>query len=174
MALTRREWLRAAATVGTASLAAGCTGRKQEPISGEAGDSLARFPGKVAMRVVNDRPPCLETPWDYYRHDLTPNEAFYVRWHLQALPASVDLTSWRLRVDGAVERPLELSMDDLRRLGNDEVVAVNQCSGNSRGLFHPNVAGRSGGMGRWEMHAGRESNSPRCCARPDCGATLFR
>jgi DMSO/TMAO reductase YedYZ molybdopterin-dependent catalytic subunit len=48
---------------------------------------------------------------------------------------AVDLKTWRLRVDGAVDRPLELSIDDLRRLGEDDVVAVNQCSGNSRGLL---------------------------------------
>jgi DMSO/TMAO reductase YedYZ molybdopterin-dependent catalytic subunit len=106
------------------------------------------------MRLVNDRPPCLETPWRYFRHDLTPNDAFYVRWHLQAIPGMMDLTSWRLHVDGAVEHPLELSMDDLRRLGDDEVVAVNQCSGNSRSLFALRVPGaqwRNGAMGnaRW-------------------------
>ncbi len=68
--------------------------------------------------------------------------------------SAIDLRTWRLRVDGAVDRPLELSMDDLRRLGEDEVVAVNQCSGNSRSLFGPRVAGaqwRNGAMGnaRW-------------------------
>ncbi len=106
------------------------------------------------MRVVNDRPPCLETPWRYFQHDLTPNEAFYVRSHLQTVPAAIDLKAWRLVIDGAVDRPLELSMDDLRRLGSDEVVAVNQCSGNSRSLFDPRVPGaqwRNGAMGnaRW-------------------------
>ncbi len=106
------------------------------------------------MRVVNDRPPCLETPWRYFQHDLTPNEAFYVRSHLQTVPAAIDLKAWRLRIDGAVDRPLELSMDDLRRLGSDELVAVNQCSGNSRSLFGPRVPGakwRNGAMGnaRW-------------------------
>ena len=93
----------------------GPAGQRRPPAA--VSDALARFPGKVAMRVVNDRPPCLETPWRYFRHDLTPNEAFYVRWHLQAIPTAIDLKTWRLRVDGAVDRPLELSMDDLRRLG---------------------------------------------------------
>ena len=53
------------------------------------GDAVSRFPGKVAMRLVNDRPPCLETPWRYFQSDLTPNEAFYVRWHLGILPTRV-------------------------------------------------------------------------------------
>jgi DMSO/TMAO reductase YedYZ molybdopterin-dependent catalytic subunit len=108
----------------------------------------------VALRVVNDRPPCLETPWRYFQHDLTPNEAFYVRSHLQTVPAAIDVKTWRLRIDGAVDRPLELSMKDLERLGSDEVVAVNQCSGNSRSLFDPRAPGaqwRHGAMGnaRW-------------------------
>ena len=139
---------------GASLLPVGCTGKPQPEVPTVGGDTFARFPGKAAMRVINDRPPCLETPWRYFQHDLTPNEAFYVRWHLQAIPKAADLKTWRLRIDGAVDRPLELSMDDLRRLGEDEVVAVNQCSGNSRSLFGPRVSGaqwRNGAMGnaRW-------------------------
>ncbi len=154
MDLTRRQWMLNAATAGFWLPTIGCVSRTGPESSAGEGDTLARFPGKTAMRVVNDRPPCLETPWTYFRHDLTPNEAFYVRWHLQAIPMSIDLTTWRLRVDGAVDRSLELSMDDLRRLGSDEVVAVNQCSDNSRAFFGPKVTGaqwRHGAMGnaRW-------------------------
>ena len=151
----RREWLRRVGLTGLAgTLASGCSDGPQPAVPAGGDDVLARFPGKVAMRVVNDRPPCLETPWRYFQHDLTPNEAFYVRWHLQAVPTAIDLKTWRLRIDGAVDRPLELSMDDLRRLGEDEVVAVNQCSGNSRSLFGPRISGaqwRNGAMGnaRW-------------------------
>jgi len=151
---TRRQWMLATASAGTSLLPIGCGGgpRSRSPV-GQV-DTLARFPGKVAMRVVNDRPPCLETPWRYFQHDLTPNEAFYVRSHLQTVPAAIDLKAWQLVIDGDVDRPLELSMDDLRRLGSDEVVAVNQCSGNSRSLFGPRVPGaqwRNGAMGnaRW-------------------------
>jgi sulfite dehydrogenase len=154
MDLTRREWLQVSASVGAALLPLGCKGRPDEVANEGAEDVLSRFPGKVALRVVNDRPPCLETPWRYFQHDLTPNEAFYVRSHLQTVPAAIDVNAWRLRIDGAVERPLDLSMDDLQRLGSDELVAVNQCSGNSRGLFGPRVPGaqwRNGAMGnaRW-------------------------
>ncbi|MGZ3433650.1 MAG: molybdopterin-dependent oxidoreductase, partial [Isosphaeraceae bacterium] len=117
MNLTRRQWMLGAASAGASLLPIGCTGRRQSESPAGGGDTLARFPGKAAMRVINDRPPCLETPWRYFRHDLTPNEAFYVRWHLQTIPTAIDLKTWRLRIDGAVDRPLELSMDDLRRLG---------------------------------------------------------
>ncbi len=151
--LDRRAWLRWAGAAGLAGLLpAGCARPPQGPPPDSAG--LMRFPQKVALRVLNDRAPCLETPPQYFRHDLTPNEAFYVRWHLEAIPTRVDLRTWRLRVGGHVERPLELSMDDLRRMEAVSVVAVNQCSGNSRSFFEPRVPGgqwRNGAMGnaRW-------------------------
>lgn len=117
-------------------------------------DELLRFPGKVPMRAINNRPPCLETPWEYYRTDFTPNEAFYVRWHLGVIPTEIDTRTWRLRVGGAVENPLELSLADLQKMPTETIPAVNQCSGNSRGLFTPVVPGAqwsNGGMGnaRW-------------------------
>jgi sulfite dehydrogenase len=151
--IDRRAWLRRAGAVGLASLLpAGC-GRRIQVAAPDAAD-LMRFPEKVALRALNDRAPCLETPWNYFRQDLTPNEAFYVRWHLEAIPTRVDLRTWRLRVAGHVERPLELSMEDLRRMDAVSVVAVNQCSGNSRSLFAPRVPGgqwANGAMGnaRW-------------------------
>jgi DMSO/TMAO reductase YedYZ molybdopterin-dependent catalytic subunit len=132
--------------VGLGVLPFGCARRLPETADGGA-DAPLRFPDKVPMRALNDSPPCLETPWRYYRDDLTPNEAFYVRWHLHDIPTAVDLRTWRLKVGGHVERPLELSMDDLRQLSADSVVAVNQCSGNSRGLFEPHMPGAQWGNG---------------------------
>jgi DMSO/TMAO reductase YedYZ molybdopterin-dependent catalytic subunit len=151
--MNRRTWLRRTAAIGLAGLLpAGCT-HGPEPSPGPP-EPFARFPEKVPMRVISDRAPCLETPWRYYREDLTPNEAFYVRWHLEAIPTTVDLLTWRLKVLGRVQSPLELSIDDLRRMEQRSLVAVNQCSGNSRGLFTPPVPGaqwRNGAMGnaRW-------------------------
>ena len=54
-------------------------------------DQLVRFPEKTDLILRTDRPPQLETPLHYFREDLTPNEAFYVRWHLEGIPTSVDL-----------------------------------------------------------------------------------
>jgi len=143
---SRREWLRWAGTAGLAGiLPAGCS--TSPPDLSVSDEPVARFPEKVALRVVNDRPPCLETPWHYFREDLTPNEAFYVRWHLQAIPTVIDLRTWRLKVAGHVQRPLELSLDELKRIEPVSVVAVNQCSGNSRSLFQPRVPGSQWGNG---------------------------
>ncbi len=141
----RRAWLRWAGAAGLAGLLPGC-GRRPQGAPPDAA-TLIRYPQKIALPALNDRAPLLETPWQYFREDLTPNEAFYVRWHLEGIPTHVDLRSWRLRVAGHVERPLELSLEDLRGMETVSVVAVNQCSGNSRSLFQPRVPGGQWGNG---------------------------
>jgi DMSO/TMAO reductase YedYZ molybdopterin-dependent catalytic subunit len=86
---------------------------------------------------------------------LTPNDAFFVRYHWSAIPSSIDPAQYRLRVGGNVDSPLELNLSDLKQLADAvEVIAVNQCSGNSRGYFTPRVNGgqlSNGAMGnaRW-------------------------
>jgi len=101
------------------------------------------------MIFLTDRPPQLETPIHYFRQDLTPNEAFFVRWHLEGIPTSVDLRTFRLNVSGHVQQPLQLSVDDLRsKFDPISIVAVNQCSGNSRSFFEPRVPG-----GQWKHGA---------------------
>jgi DMSO/TMAO reductase YedYZ molybdopterin-dependent catalytic subunit len=84
----------------------------------------------------------------YFDRAITPNEAFFVRYHVFPVPTSVDLATWRLKVHGRVDRPLELSLDDLKtKFPPARVVAVNQCSGNSRGRFAPRVLGGQWGDG---------------------------
>jgi len=108
---------------------------------------LARFPQKVPLLYHNDRAPLLETPLQYFQTDLTPNEAFFVRWHLAGIPTQVDLASWRLQIRGRVARPLQLSLEDLRAMPATTLAAVNQCSGNARRFFQPRVPGGQWGNG---------------------------
>jgi DMSO/TMAO reductase YedYZ molybdopterin-dependent catalytic subunit len=105
---------------------------------------LVRFPEKSEMIFLTDRPPQLETPFHYFLQDLTPNEAFFVRWHLEGIPTTVDLRTYRLNISGQVQHPLQLSLDDLRtQFEPVSLVAVNQCSGNSRSFFEPRVPAHS-------------------------------
>lgn len=117
---------------------------------------LLSFPQKRPLIVLTSRPPQLETPFSVFDQGLiTPNDAFFVRYHWAALPTSIDPQAYRLKVGGKVDTPLELSLDEIKRLAEPiEVVAVNQCSGNSRGHFQPRVNGgqlSNGAMGnaRW-------------------------
>jgi len=117
---------------------------------------LIAYPQKRPLLRTTSRPPQLETPFEVFNEGvLTPNDAFYVRYHLANIPTSVDAAAHRLKVSGRVKQPLSLSVDELKALGEPvELVAVNQCSGNGRGFFAPRVAGGqlgNGAMGnaRW-------------------------
>lgn len=118
---------------------------------------LVRLPGKREMILLTSRPPQLETPFSVFNDGLlTPNDAFFVRYHLSGLPTEIDPRSFRLAIGGHVEKPLQISLESLRRdFPVSEIVAVNQCSGNSRGFITPRVAGGqlgNGAMGnaRWQ------------------------
>jgi len=112
-----------------------------------AASALDTLPGKRPLMRRTFRPPNFETPVELFSEAYTPNDAFYVRWH-SAVP-EVKLADWRLRVAGpGVQRPREFSHDQLRRkFRTTEVAAVNQCSGNRRGLFSPHIPGVQWGYG---------------------------
>ena len=112
---------------------------------------LVAYPGKRPLLQMTARPPQLETPFSVFDEGaLTPNDAFFVRYHLADIPTQIDPDTFRLAVQGQVERPLALALADLKALPQTEIVAVNQCSGNSRGFFEPRIAGgqlANGAMG---------------------------
>ena len=117
------------------------------PAGTVASGVLDALPGKRPLIKRSFRPPNYESPRDVYRDAYTPNDAFYVRWH-SAVP-EVALDDWRLRIGGAAaQSPREYSHAEIvRRFKRAEVVAVNQCSGNRRGLFAPHVPGVQWGYG---------------------------
>jgi sulfite dehydrogenase (cytochrome) subunit A len=116
---------------------------------------LVKYPQKRPMIGLTSRPPQLETPFSVFNNGpITPNDAFFVRYHLSDIPYNIDPDKFTLEIKGKVEKPLKLSLKDIKKLTPVETVAVNQCSGNSRGFFDPRVAGGqlgNGAMGnaRW-------------------------
>lgn len=153
--LGRRQLLAGAAA--TLAVPAGAQGLVDLRLPGGPSDRpLSKsFPGKGEMIVQRVHPPLLETPMEVFDGDVfTPNDRFFVRWHWADMPTAVDVGSFRLTVHGRVRTPLSMSLAQLLRLPRIELAAVNQCSGNSRGLFEPRVPGAQwshGAMGnaRW-------------------------
>ncbi len=150
--VSRRQFLTSVSSLGAIVAARGILApaawaeAQADPIL--AGRPLVRYPEKTDLILLTSRPPQLETPMKYFDRAITPNEAFFVRYHLMSVPTSVDLSTWRLKVSGLVDRPLELSMDDLKtKFPKAAVTAVAQCSGNSRGRFSPRVLGGQWGDG---------------------------
>jgi DMSO/TMAO reductase YedYZ molybdopterin-dependent catalytic subunit len=121
----------------------------------ETGD-LEALPGKLPLIKRSWRPPNYETPLQYFADDITPNRAFFVRYHLSNIP-EVAAASWQLSIGGeSAATPLTIALDALKReYAAAEVTAVCQCSGSRRGLFDPHVAGVEWGAGaignaRWK------------------------
>src|SRR5205823_7182729 len=77
--------------------------------------SLVTFPQKRPLILLTTRPPQLETPFSVFNEGLlTPNDAFFVRYHLSQVPTSIDPASFRLAVSGNVNSPLKLSLEELK------------------------------------------------------------
>lgn len=110
---------------------------------------VSNFPQKGSMILQRTRPPLLETPFEVFdRGVFTPNDRFYVRWHLANIPTTINAADFKLTIRGAVQRPQVWTLHDLmHEFPAVEMAAVNQCSGNSRGWFEPRVAGGEWGNG---------------------------
>jgi DMSO/TMAO reductase YedYZ molybdopterin-dependent catalytic subunit len=107
-------------------------------------DRDGAYPGVI---VRQSKPENYEFPFPTLHSFLTPNNLFYVRSHF-GIHKDVDLGTWRLKVEGRVERPLELSRDDLLAMPSRTQVALLECSGNSRVFLVPKAEGVP-----WELGA---------------------
>jgi DMSO/TMAO reductase YedYZ molybdopterin-dependent catalytic subunit len=121
----------------------------------EASAVMEALPGKKPLIKLSYRPPNYEAPLDYFRTPITPNDQFFVRYHLSNIP-DVDAKTYKIEIGGdGANGQTEITLDDLKKMPAFEVVAVNQCSGNRRGLSNPHVAGVEWGYGamgcaRWK------------------------
>ena len=117
--------------------------------------TMGTLPGKKPLIQLADRPPNYESPLEYFRTPITPNDQFFVRYHLADIP-EVNPKTYKISVGGdGANGQAEITLDDLKAMPAIEIVAVNQCSGNRRGLSSPHVAGVEWGYGamgcaRWK------------------------
>lgn len=140
---------------------------------------MVQYPQKRPLIRLTTRPPQLETPFAMFNDGIiTPNDAFFVRYHNMEIPGVIDgfgidpsvinPKTFRLTVKSPAVDPLSsappvvtittalsLSLEDLiNKYERVTVVAVNQCAGNSRAFSNPRMAGgqiANGAMGnaRW-------------------------
>lgn len=152
----RRVFLKRAAQLGAASALAGTgtavlAASTTMPFANGKRDLVA-YPQKRPLIVLTSRPPQLETPFEVFDHDvITPNDAFFVRYHWSGIPTDIDAHKFRLNIRGNVDKPYQLTLAEIKHMAAPvSIVAVNQCSGNSRGHFDPRVNGgqlSNGAMG---------------------------
>lgn len=146
--MKRRDFFKnsiiAAAALSSTSALAGVTGqpRDNRKISNVA------FPEKRPMITYSDRPPLLEAPRDVFSQAITPNDQFFVRWHMPEIPQYIDPDKYTITIDGLVDKPYTISLNELKtEFEQVEVVAVLQCGGNSRSAFKPTAGGIQWGSG---------------------------
>jgi DMSO/TMAO reductase YedYZ molybdopterin-dependent catalytic subunit len=99
---------------------------------------------KLIVRSAN--PQDLETPISLLDTWITPNDLFYVRSHIYT--PKIDMATWRLQIDGEVNQPLSLTLDDIKKYPESTQVVTLECSGNGRAFYEPTIPGA-----QWEKGA---------------------
>jgi len=148
--MERRDFFKKAAVVAGAAAVGSTTAEASathQPIDNRKVSDVA-FPEKRPLIMYSDRPPLLETPRDVFTSILTPNDQFFVRWHMPDIPTHIDPDTFTISVNGLVERELKISLNDLKtKFEQVEVTAVLQCGGNSRSAYTPIAGGIQWGSG---------------------------
>ncbi len=110
--------------------------------------SIGNFPGLLTRE---HEPKNLEYPFPTLSSTVVPTNQFFVRGHFP-IPR-LDAVTWSLKVDGAVNKPLSLSYEDLLKLPSKTFTATIECAGNGRGFLVPRANGvlwEFGGVGNAE------------------------
>jgi DMSO/TMAO reductase YedYZ molybdopterin-dependent catalytic subunit len=101
-------------------------------------------PGYPRVITRQVKPDNIEFAFPTLNSFLTPNEQFYIRSHFNV--PKLTAAEWKVRVEGHVDRPFEISFDELRRLESRTITALLECAGNGRVFLQPLQAGL-----RWEQ-----------------------
>ena len=138
--LSRRRFLGLLAAGGAAAVLAACFGEDE----GSESSGLFKDPGRSSRTARAG----LESRLELMDGVITPNRLFFVRNNSPVSP-EVDAAAWRLTVEGdAIDRPLELSYDELRRLPARTLVSYLECAGNHRVMFD-RLQGRAAKGTQW-------------------------
>jgi sulfite oxidase len=125
-AVSRRGFLQTSGELLTATMLAG-TARS---LFAQAGTSAPPADSKLIYRTIT--PPNAEPPLDKLVSSwITPADLFFIRSH--AATPKIDLSGYKLKVEGMVEKPVELTLAELRdKFQSKTTIATLTCAGNRR------------------------------------------
>jgi DMSO/TMAO reductase YedYZ molybdopterin-dependent catalytic subunit len=109
-----------------------------------------KLAGKDGLTVLNDRPINAETPAHLLDDDVTPNNRYFVRNNgtVPEMAQKMDATGWALTIDGLVDNPMTLSLDDLKsKFTPVKLRLQHECGGNGRAAFNPPAKGNQWTLG---------------------------
>ncbi len=116
---------------------------------GAPGPQTLQMEGKAPLIIQGERPLVAETPEHLLDDAITPTDKFFIRNNGQIPePVSGDPRGWRLKVDGEVNTPIEITLGELEQ--RFPVVTRQlqmECGGNGRGFFQPQTRGNQWGNG---------------------------
>jgi sulfoxide reductase catalytic subunit YedY len=148
--MQRRDFFKRALTVAGGAAIGGTTleaTQTQHPIDNRKVSNIA-FPQKRPLIVYSDRPPLLESPREVFTSALTPNDLFFVRWHMPLIPTYLNPHEFYIHINGEVENEIKISLETLKtKFEAVEITAVLQCGGNNRTAFVPTASGIQWGIG---------------------------
>ncbi len=97
--------------------------------------------GKDGLTLLNDRPVNAETPPHLLDEPITSTARHFVR-NNGLPPEDANPDSWTLTVDGLVDKPMTLSIADLKSKFDVVTMALTiECGGNGRAFFNPPAKG---------------------------------
>jgi DMSO/TMAO reductase YedYZ molybdopterin-dependent catalytic subunit len=97
--------------------------------------------GKDGLALLNDRPVNAETPAHLLDDAITPTARHFIR-NNGIPPEEVDPANWTLTIDGMVDNPMTMSIDDLKSQFEPVTMAlIIECGGNGRWAFDPPAKG---------------------------------
>ncbi|MBX9589570.1 MAG: sulfite oxidase [Hyphomonadaceae bacterium] len=126
--------------------------KKDAPAAAPAGPQKLNFPGKDSgLVVLGDKPLVAETPEHLLDDDTTPLSKFFIRNNGLTPDPAKDSDGWKLTIDGEVNKPLEITLGELKKRAPARTYRmVLECGGNGRAFFTPQARGNqwtNGGAG---------------------------
>jgi DMSO/TMAO reductase YedYZ molybdopterin-dependent catalytic subunit len=116
---------------------------------GQGGPQMIRLEGKEPLILLSERPLNAETPETLLDDEVTPASKMFVRNNGLVPEAPREPRAWKIRIDGEVHQPLEITVGELEG-GRFPVVTRRlqlECGGNGRSFFSPQTLGNQWGNG---------------------------
>ncbi|MEK7686954.1 MAG: molybdopterin-dependent oxidoreductase, partial [Pseudomonadota bacterium] len=141
---SRRNVLKGAgiAVAGVSLLPAGMALAQGTAPAAAKGPKLLEMEGKAKLIVLGDKPLNAETPAEMTDDDVTPIDKFFIRNNGLVPDAPADAKAWKIKIDGEVDKPMEITLGDLMsRFPNVSYKMMLECGGNGRSFFSPEARG---------------------------------
>lgn len=110
-------------------------------------EAVSGMSGKNGLKLLNDRPLNAETLAHMLDDAITPTARHFIR-NNGIPPENADASKWTLRVDGLVDKPMDLTIADLKdKFEVVEYALQIECGGNGRSFFDPPARGNQWSTG---------------------------